>query len=108
MGVECAVIPTAVLSTHTGGFKGWTFRDLSDDIPKITEHWQREGLKFDGVYTGYLGSPEQAEMIENFVDEFAPPLVGCYQRETRRKRSRDVCQRGRELRDTHDGREPTA
>ena len=41
MGVECAVIPTAVLSTHTGGFKGWTFRDLSDDIPKITEHWQK-------------------------------------------------------------------
>ena len=75
MGVECAVIPTAVLSTHTGGFKGWTFRDLSEDIPKITEHWHREGLKFDGVYTGYLGSPEQAEMIENFVDEFAPPLV---------------------------------
>ena len=75
MGVECAVIPTAVLSTHTGGFKGWTFRDLSDDISKITEHWHREGLKFDGVYTGYLGSPEQAEMIENFVDEFAPPLV---------------------------------
>lgn len=55
--------------------QGWTFRDLSEDIPKITEHWQREGLKFDGVYTGYLGSPEQAEMIENFVDEFAPPLV---------------------------------
>lgn len=75
MGVECAVIPTAVLSTHTGGFKGYTFRDLSEDIPKITEHWRRENLTFDGLYTGYLGSPEQAQMIENFIGEFNPPLV---------------------------------
>ncbi len=75
MGVECAVIPTAILSTHTGGFKGWTFRDLTEDIPAITNHWQREGLTFDGIYTGYLGSPKQAEMIENFIDEFKTPMV---------------------------------
>lgn len=75
MGVECAVIPTAVLSTHTGGFKGFTFRDLSEDIPKVAEHWKREKLNFDGVYTGYLGSPEQAELIESFIDDFSPPLV---------------------------------
>ncbi len=75
MGVECAVIPTAVLSTHTGGFTGWTFRDLSDDIPAITAHWKQENLAFDGLYTGYLGSPEQAAMIESFIDDFAPPLV---------------------------------
>lgn len=75
IGVECAVIPTAVLSTHTGGFTGYTFRDLSSDIPKIAEHWKSEGLSFDGVYTGYLGSPEQAEMISGFIDEFKPGLV---------------------------------
>lgn len=75
MGIECAVIPTAVLSTHTGGFTGYTFRDLTDDIPKIAEHWKSEGLAFDGVYTGYLGSAKQAQIIENFIDEFAPPLV---------------------------------
>ncbi len=75
MGVECAVIPTAVLSTHTGGFTGWTFRDLSDDLPAITAHWKKENLTFDGLYTGYLGSPEQAAMIEGFIDAFAPPLV---------------------------------
>ncbi len=75
MGVECAVIPTAVLSTHTGGFKNFTFRDLSEDIPKISEHWANENLKFDGVYTGYLGSPDQAEIIYNFIDKFSPPLV---------------------------------
>ena len=39
MGLECAVIPTAVLSTHTGGFSGWTFRDLTDDIPAVSAHW---------------------------------------------------------------------
>lgn len=75
MGVECAVIPTAVLSTHTGGFTGYTFRNLDEDIPKIADHWKKEGIAFDGVYTGYLGSPTQAEMIENFIDEFKPELV---------------------------------
>ena len=75
MGVECAVIPTAVLSTHTGGFTGWTFRDLSADIAPISRHWQKEGLTFDGVYTGYLASPEQAASIESFVDMFHPSMV---------------------------------
>lgn len=75
MGIECAVIPTAVLSTHTGGFTGFTFRDLSSDIPDITAHWKKEKLVFDGLYTGYLGSPEQAAMIEQFIDDFKPPLV---------------------------------
>ena len=75
MGVECAIIPTAVLSTHTGGFKGFTFRDLSEDIPKIAEHWKRENLSFDGIYTGYLGSPEQAQMICDFADMFEHQLL---------------------------------
>ena len=75
MGVECAVIPTAVLSTHTAGFKGFTFRDLTEDIPAITDHWKREKLSFDGLYTGYLGSPEQAAMIENFIDQIKPACV---------------------------------
>ncbi len=75
MGIECAVIPTAVLSTHTGGFTGYTFRDLSDDIARIAAHWKKENLSFDGVYTGYLGSPAQAAIIERFIDDFAPPLV---------------------------------
>lgn len=75
MGVECAVIPTAVLSTHTGGFKGYTFHDLTDDIPAVTAHWKKEGLRFDGLYTGYLGSPEQAAMIGQFIDEIEPAYV---------------------------------
>lgn len=60
---ECCILPSAVLSTHTGGFSGFTFRDLSDDIPKIREHWQKEGISFDGIYTGYLGSERQIDMV---------------------------------------------
>ncbi len=66
-GIETAVLPSAVLSTHTAGFKGFTFRDLSSDMPKIKEHWQKENITFDGIYTGYLGSIEQIEMVKDVV-----------------------------------------
>lgn len=77
MGISCSVVPTSVLSTHTGGFTGYTFRDLSDDIPKIADHWVSEGLKFDGIYTGYLGNEKQIELIIDFIDRFSEnsPLV---------------------------------
>jgi len=75
MGLECAIVPTAVLSTHTGGFSGWTFRDLTDDIPAVSDHWHREELTFDGLYTGYLGSPAQAAMIGDFIETFHPGTV---------------------------------
>ncbi len=70
MGLACSVIPTAVLSTHTGGFKGFTFRDLTEDITPIAEHWQREGIVFDGIYTGYLGSRRQIDLVSRFIDMF--------------------------------------
>ncbi len=63
-GVETVIIPSAVLSTHTGGFTGFTFRDLSDDIPSISAHWEKEGIDFDAIYTGYLGSLKQIDMIK--------------------------------------------
>ena len=53
-GIETAVIPTAVLSTHTGGFKDYTFRDLSEDIVPIARHWKSENITVDAVYSGYL------------------------------------------------------
>jgi len=68
-GIETSVIPTAVLSTHTGGFTGFTFRDLTDDILPIVEHWKREGIRFDAVYTGYLGSVEQVGIILRLLEE---------------------------------------
>ncbi|MGN0844563.1 MAG: pyridoxamine kinase [Kiritimatiellia bacterium] len=60
-GIETCVLPSAVLSTHTGGFKGWTFRDLTEDMPRIAEHWQKEKIQFDALYTGYLGSARQID-----------------------------------------------
>ena len=70
MGIETAVVPTAVLSTHTGGFEGYTFRDLTGDIPAIAEHWKKLGLTFDALYTGYLGSPAQIDIVSDFFDSF--------------------------------------
>lgn len=70
MGIETAVIPTAVLSTHTGGFTGFTFRDLTEDMPKIADHWKKLSLKFNALYTGYLGSKEQIKIVSDFFDDF--------------------------------------
>ena len=67
LGIECAVIPTAVLSNHTA-FGGFTFCDLTDQITPIVEQWQREGLTFDAVYTGYLGSFEQIRIVSHVID----------------------------------------
>ncbi len=67
-GHETAILPSAVLSTHTGGFTGFTFRDLSDDMPAINAHWQKEGLKFEAVYTGYLGSVNQIDYVREIMD----------------------------------------
>ncbi len=68
-GVECAVMPTAVLSTHTQ-FSGFTFHDLTDEIAPISDHWQKEGLTFDAIYTGYLGSFRQIELVEDMIARF--------------------------------------
>lgn len=69
MGIECAVLPTAVLSTHTQ-FSGFTFHDLTDEIEPISAHWKAQGLSFDAVYTGYLGSFRQIELVSEFFDGF--------------------------------------
>ena len=69
MGVEACVLPTAVLSTHTA-FKGFTFRDLTGDITAITSHWQQEKISFDAIYTGYLGSIEQIDLMHKLINDF--------------------------------------
>lgn len=53
-GVECAVLPSAVLSNHTGGFKSWSFCDLTPEMPKIEAEWRKNGVSFDAFYTGYV------------------------------------------------------
>ena len=70
VGIETSILPTAVLSTHTGGFTGYTFRDLTEDIMPIAEHWKSLDLRVDAIYTGYLGSFEQIEMVKKIIDMF--------------------------------------
>ena len=70
MGVETCVVPTAVLSTHTGGFSGFTFHDLTQEVAPIAAHWKKEGITFDAIYTGYLGSFEQIQLVSDFFDQF--------------------------------------
>jgi len=67
-GVETAIIPTAVLSTHTGGFDGYTFKDLTDQMLPIKEHWKTLGRDFDAIYTGYLAS-NQIDIVKEYIDE---------------------------------------
>jgi len=64
-GIETCVLPSAVLSTHTAGFSGYTFRDLTDDMPDIKSHWVKEGISFDAIYTGYLGSTKQIAYVSD-------------------------------------------
>ncbi len=64
-GMETCILPSAVLSTHTAGFSGFTVRDLTDDMPAIRDHWIKEGISFDAIYTGYLGSLYQIELVKS-------------------------------------------
>lgn len=72
MGLETAIIPTAVLSNHTA-FSGFTFHDLTDTIPGILDQWKKEGFVFDAVYSGYLGSLRQIELVERAWDSCLAP-----------------------------------
>ncbi len=69
-GAECNVLPTAILSTHTGGFTDYTFQDLTERIPEILRHWHSLGLKFDILYSGYLGSIAQIQTVLQIKQQF--------------------------------------
>ena len=74
-GHETCILPSAVLSTHTSGFKGFTVRDLSEDLPAISAHWEKCNLYFDAIYTGYLGSVSEIEDVKHIFKTNA--AVGC-------------------------------
>ena len=69
LGVECSVLPTAVLSTHTAGFGKPHVRDLTPDFAGFAEHWERLGLKFDAVYSGYLGDAAQIDLVRSLYEK---------------------------------------
>lgn len=66
-GIECAAMPTALLSTHTGGFKNIYIKDLTECIFSIAKHWSEEGFEFDAIYSGYLGSMQQVDLVKNSI-----------------------------------------
>lgn len=83
-GVQTIPVPTALLSTHTGGFTNMHFRDLDDSIEAIGKHFCELGLDLDAVYTGFLGSEKQVKTVEDFIDRtadekaliFVDPVMG--------------------------------
>ncbi|MBR5968797.1 MAG: pyridoxamine kinase [Lachnospiraceae bacterium] len=72
-GHETCILPSAVLSTHTAGFTGFTVRDLTEDMPGICAHWQKEKIRFDAIYTGYLGSTQQIGYVKDMLTTLNAP-----------------------------------
>lgn len=70
MGAQCCPLPTAFLSTHTGGFEGFTFLDMTDEMPHVAAHWKALGLDFQAIYSGFLGSERQISIVEDFIRDF--------------------------------------
>ncbi len=71
-GIETGILPSSVLSNHTAGYSGWTFHDLTDDMPKILERWLTEKVSFDAFYTGYV-SKAQIPYILEIMEKAARP-----------------------------------
>ena len=69
-GIETSALPTAILSTHTGGISGYTYRDLTEDMRPIMQHWKSLDIQFDAIYTGYLGTFEKLDIVKEFIDTF--------------------------------------
>ncbi|MBK5253474.1 MAG: pyridoxamine kinase [Peptostreptococcaceae bacterium] len=70
MGIQTCPVPTAVLSTHSGGFEGYTFKDLTDEIPGYINHWKKLGLSFNCIYSGFLGSAKQIAIVMDMIKSF--------------------------------------
>ncbi|MCH5277911.1 MAG: pyridoxamine kinase [Desulfovibrionaceae bacterium] len=73
MGIQVCPLPTAVLSSQTSGVEDFTFHDLTPQMGPALDHWQRLGLRFDAVYSGFLGNPVQVELVERCIREFLGP-----------------------------------
>lgn len=72
MGFDICPLPTAILSNHTQ-YENFTFLDLTDEMPAIIDHWEKLGVDFEAIYTGYLGSPRQIQIVQDFIERFRKP-----------------------------------
>lgn len=70
-GIEAVALPTAILSTHTGGFDGYAMRDMTEEMQAFIAHWKRIGVHFDCIYTGFFSSVRQIEITRQFILDFA-------------------------------------
>lgn len=71
MGIQACPMPTSLLSTHTSDFEGFSFLDLTSEMQKIIDHWHSLNLKFDAIYSGFLGSPAQTSLVEKCIELFS-------------------------------------
>ena len=67
MGFETSILPTSILSTHTGGFEGYTYRDLAEDMNPVADHWRALGLRFDAIFTGWLGTHRHVKNLDHLL-----------------------------------------
>ncbi|NLD87504.1 MAG: pyridoxamine kinase, partial [Clostridiales bacterium] len=70
MGVQCCPVPTAILSTQTGGYSDYSFFDMTEELKPYIEHWKSRNERFDSIYTGFLGSADQISMVNDFIRDF--------------------------------------
>ncbi len=75
MGFQAVALPTASLSTHTGGFEGFVFRDLTPDMRGWWHHWKEENIRFDAFYSGFLGNAEQIGVVEDMIRSLDPDTL---------------------------------
>ncbi len=70
LGIQCCPVPTAVLSSQTDGYRDYAFTDLTDTLPDYIAHWKKNEEQFDAIYTGFLGSAKQIDIVSGFIDTF--------------------------------------
>ena len=78
MGFEVSILPTSILSTHTGGFEGYTYRDLSEDMNPVVDHWRALGVRFDAIFTGWLGTHRHIAKLDHLLEALSegdPELI---------------------------------
>ena len=73
MGLQCCPMPTAILSSQTDGYTGYSFADMTENMENYIRHWAKLELTFDGIFTGFLGSEKQIDIVREFIIRFQKP-----------------------------------